>query len=253
MILQGVGHQISCIGVCYANDPKKGGYTMPAPALDLTTSLRSDFPMPSIPLGAFLGGVLTNMSRQGLLTVWYLRSSCNQHSELQGVGVGVGTLQRMVVADQTSSEGIPSESDTKECSGQKTPAGPFSHTMGQSKSDRCCGHRQDTGSRPSPPHPAPWPPVPTDAMHRCTGSAHGMCRAMKRETTTCHPVRPRLSGCGGHRRAQWWPQFSGCRSPGIGCRGRCIYKENHGDWVLGGGGALRLREYTSWYPPNSDV
>ena len=42
MILQGVGHQISCLGVCYANDPKKGGYTTPAPALDLTTSLRGD-------------------------------------------------------------------------------------------------------------------------------------------------------------------------------------------------------------------
>ena len=43
MILQGVGHPISCLGVCYANDPKKGGYTTPAPALDLTTSLRGDF------------------------------------------------------------------------------------------------------------------------------------------------------------------------------------------------------------------
>ena len=43
MILQGVGHPISCLGVCYANDPKKGGYTTPAPALDLTTSLRRDF------------------------------------------------------------------------------------------------------------------------------------------------------------------------------------------------------------------
>ena len=43
MILQGVGHPISCLGVCYANDPPKGGYTTPAPALDLTTSLRGDF------------------------------------------------------------------------------------------------------------------------------------------------------------------------------------------------------------------
>ena len=25
IILQGVGHQISCLGVCYANDPQKGG------------------------------------------------------------------------------------------------------------------------------------------------------------------------------------------------------------------------------------
>ena len=32
-----------CLGVCYANDPKKGGYTTPAPALDQTTSLRGDF------------------------------------------------------------------------------------------------------------------------------------------------------------------------------------------------------------------
>ena len=43
MILQGVGHQISCLGVCYANDPPKGGYTTPMPALDLTTSLQGDF------------------------------------------------------------------------------------------------------------------------------------------------------------------------------------------------------------------
>ena len=43
MILQGVGHPISCLGVCYANDPQKGGYMTPAPALDLTTSLRGDF------------------------------------------------------------------------------------------------------------------------------------------------------------------------------------------------------------------
>ena len=42
MILQGVGHPISCLGVCYVNDPKKGGYMTPAPALDLTTSLRGD-------------------------------------------------------------------------------------------------------------------------------------------------------------------------------------------------------------------
>ena len=42
MILQGVRHQILCLGVCYANDPQKGGYTTPAPALDLTTFLRGD-------------------------------------------------------------------------------------------------------------------------------------------------------------------------------------------------------------------
>ena len=44
MILQGVRCQKSYIGVCYVNDPKKGGgYTTLAPALDLTTSLRGDF------------------------------------------------------------------------------------------------------------------------------------------------------------------------------------------------------------------
>ena len=43
MILHGVGHQISCLGVCYANDPQKGGYATPVHALDLTTSLRGDF------------------------------------------------------------------------------------------------------------------------------------------------------------------------------------------------------------------
>ena len=43
MILQGVGHPISCLGVCYVNDPQKGGCTTHAPALDLTTSLRGDF------------------------------------------------------------------------------------------------------------------------------------------------------------------------------------------------------------------
>ena len=45
-ILQGVGDQISCLGVCYANDPQKGGgiqHTTPAPALDLTTSLQGAF------------------------------------------------------------------------------------------------------------------------------------------------------------------------------------------------------------------
>ena len=43
MILQGVRHQKPYIGVCYANDPKKGGgYTTLAPALDLTTSLQGD-------------------------------------------------------------------------------------------------------------------------------------------------------------------------------------------------------------------
>ena len=43
MILQGVGRQKPYVGVSYANDPKKGGYTTPAHALDLTTSLRGDF------------------------------------------------------------------------------------------------------------------------------------------------------------------------------------------------------------------
>ena len=43
MILQGFGHQISCIGVCDANDPpQKRAYTTPAATLDLRTSLRGD-------------------------------------------------------------------------------------------------------------------------------------------------------------------------------------------------------------------
>ena len=42
MILQGVGHPRTYIGVCYANDPKTRGYMAPVPALDLTTSLRGD-------------------------------------------------------------------------------------------------------------------------------------------------------------------------------------------------------------------
>ena len=42
MILQGLRHPISCLGVCYANDPQKGGCMASAPTLDLTTSLRGD-------------------------------------------------------------------------------------------------------------------------------------------------------------------------------------------------------------------
>ena len=43
MILQGVRRQKPYLGVCCANDSKKGGgYTTPTPALDLTTSLRGD-------------------------------------------------------------------------------------------------------------------------------------------------------------------------------------------------------------------
>ena len=42
-ILQGVGYLISQLGVCYPNDSKKGGYSTPTPALDLTTFLRGDF------------------------------------------------------------------------------------------------------------------------------------------------------------------------------------------------------------------
>ena len=37
MILQGVRHLVPYLGVLYANDPKKGGYMVYAPALDLTT------------------------------------------------------------------------------------------------------------------------------------------------------------------------------------------------------------------------
>ena len=42
MILQGVRRQKPYIGVCYTNDPKKGGYMTLAPVLGLTTSLRGD-------------------------------------------------------------------------------------------------------------------------------------------------------------------------------------------------------------------
>ena len=35
MILQGVGHLIPYLVLCYANDPKRGGHKAPAPALDL--------------------------------------------------------------------------------------------------------------------------------------------------------------------------------------------------------------------------
>ena len=42
MILQGVGHEISCLGVCYANDPEKGGCMASAPMPDPTTSLPGD-------------------------------------------------------------------------------------------------------------------------------------------------------------------------------------------------------------------
>ena len=37
MILQGVGHPVPYLGVLYANDPKKEGYMVYAPVLDLTT------------------------------------------------------------------------------------------------------------------------------------------------------------------------------------------------------------------------
>ena len=45
MILQGIRHPISCLGVCYVNDPQKGGggCMASAPTLDLTTSLQGDF------------------------------------------------------------------------------------------------------------------------------------------------------------------------------------------------------------------
>ena len=37
MILQGVRRQKPYVGVCYANGPKRGGLTTPAPTLDATT------------------------------------------------------------------------------------------------------------------------------------------------------------------------------------------------------------------------
>ena len=45
MILLRVRHLISCLGVCYVNDPQEGGGDMVStPGLDLTTSFRRDFP-----------------------------------------------------------------------------------------------------------------------------------------------------------------------------------------------------------------
>ena len=40
MILQGVGHRISYLWVCYMNDPQIGWYMVPAHVLDLTTSIQ---------------------------------------------------------------------------------------------------------------------------------------------------------------------------------------------------------------------
>ena len=60
MILTGVGHVVSPIGVCYVNDPPKGGTQFP-PALDRTTSYRGDFVHPplaqSVPFGVCRWGV----------------------------------------------------------------------------------------------------------------------------------------------------------------------------------------------------
>ena len=59
MILQGVGHPISCLGVCYANDPKKGGYMTPA-------HHTSPHPTPPRPATHTMGGAFAhrNLDRQ---------------------------------------------------------------------------------------------------------------------------------------------------------------------------------------------
>ena len=44
MVIQGVGHPISPIGVCCADDPPKMGEMAPMPTLDPTTPLWGDFP-----------------------------------------------------------------------------------------------------------------------------------------------------------------------------------------------------------------
>ena len=49
MILQGVRRRKPYIGVCYVNNPKKGGYTTLTPALDLTTSLPGDLGLEYLP------------------------------------------------------------------------------------------------------------------------------------------------------------------------------------------------------------
>ena len=45
MILQGVRHPIQYLGVCYVNDPKKGGFMAPAPVLGLTALFKVIFPV----------------------------------------------------------------------------------------------------------------------------------------------------------------------------------------------------------------
>ena len=83
MILQGVGHPISCLGVCYANDPKKGGYMTPAPALDLTTSLRGDFLSVSFndkTLGRY--HECPNWVNPGIPWKWYTRTNYGQMQDL---------------------------------------------------------------------------------------------------------------------------------------------------------------------------
>ena len=98
MILQGVGHPISCLGVCYANDPKKGGYMTPAPALDLTTSLRGDFPNEFSPAKSSphknspsLYGPYLNTQTGTEASGMAGHRFCAKHSEGRGVPKVVGT------------------------------------------------------------------------------------------------------------------------------------------------------------------
>ena len=75
MILQGVRHQRPYIGVCYANNPKKRGYTTLTLALDLTTSFRGDLEQAYIAKfqnWAFSRPCGTNhITRQNLTNGWW--------------------------------------------------------------------------------------------------------------------------------------------------------------------------------------
>ena len=56
MVLQGVRHPVSYIGLCYTDDPKLGGYKTPMRALDLTTSFRGELMETRVPLWGGVGG-----------------------------------------------------------------------------------------------------------------------------------------------------------------------------------------------------
>ena len=80
MILQGVRRQKPYNGVCYANDPKKGGVYPLTPALDLTTSLRGDF------VATNICPTLFNQKTMDRMAEGFLRCT-----GVHGCGCGCGT------------------------------------------------------------------------------------------------------------------------------------------------------------------